>query len=52
MEDSEKNETETEVSEDNSEPHAREILELKSSNKELGQEIETLRAALQKTQIE
>ena len=52
MEDSEKNETETEASEDNSEHHAMEILELKSNNKELGQEIENLRAALQKTQIE
>ena len=52
MEESEKNETETKGTEDNSEQHAKEISELTSSNKELGQEIENLRAALQKTQIE
>ena len=53
MEDSEKNEAETEASVNDTELHnAQEMLDLQSTNEVLRRETENLREALQKTQIE
>ena len=53
MEDSEKNEAETEESVSNSEDqNAQELLDLQNTNEVLRHETENLREALQKTQIE
>ena len=53
MEDSEKNEAETEASVNNSEHHnAQEMLDLQNTNEVLRHETENLREALLKTQIE
>ena len=53
MEDSEKNEAETEESVNSSDDqNAQEMLDLQNTNEVLRQETENLREALQKTQIE